>query len=129
MNKLLSGLMAASLAASFAIGSAIPVNAAPVFVPNAEPARTDVVKVHNPWRNNWRAERRYNRWARRHAWRDRYYYRGDPYYAYRPRYYYSGDPYYAYRPRYYYARPYYGGYYYPRYYRQYRPGVTLEFNF
>ena len=113
MNKLLSGLMAASLAASFAIGSAIPVNAAPVFVPNAEATRTDVVKVHNPWRNHWRAERRYNRWARRHAWRDRYYYSGDPYYAYRPRYY----------------QRYYRGDYYPRYYRRHRPGVTLEFNF
>ena len=90
----------------------MPANAAPVVVPQTEQARTDVVKVHNPWRNNWRAERRYDRrWARRHAWRDRYYYGGDRYYAHRPRYY----------------QRYYGGNYYPRYYR--RPGVTLEFNF
>ena len=108
MRTLLSGLMGAMLAASFAIGSALPLNAAPVFVPQAEQMRADVVKARDPWRKSWRAERRYNRWARRHAWRDRYYYRGDPYYAYRPRY----HP--GYYPR----------YYHPRYYR---PGVTLEF--
>lgn len=97
MNRLLSGLMATTIAASFAIGSAMPANAAPVFVAQSEQMRTDVVKVHNPWRNHWRAERRYNRWERRHAWRDRYYYGGDPYYAYRPRYYAR-----QYYPRYYY---------------------------
>ena len=112
MNKFLSGLMATALAASFAMASEVPANAAPVFAPQSEQVRSDVVKVHNPWRNHWRAERRYNRWARRHAWRDRYYYGGDPYYAYRPRYYHR----------------YYGDDYYPRYYRR-RPGVSLYLNF
>lgn len=113
MKTLLSGLMGAMLAASFAIASATPSNAAPVYVPQSEQMRADVAKVHN----SWRADRRYNRWARRHAWRDRYYYGGDRYYSYRPRYY-QRD----YYPRYYYPR-----HYYPRYYR--RPGFTLEFNF
>ena len=111
MKALLSGLMATMLAASFAIASAMPLDAAAIYAPQSEQMRADVVKVHNPWRGrHWRADRR---WARRHARRDRYYY-GDPYYSYRPRYYQR------YYPRYY--RP-----YYPRYYR--RPGVTLWFNF
>jgi Ni/Co efflux regulator RcnB len=113
MNKLLSGLMATTLAASFAIASAVPLNAAPVYAPQTEQARSDVVKVHNPWRQGWRSERRYHRWGRRHAWRDRYYYDNDGYYAYRPRYY----------------NRYYGGDYYPRYYRRHRPGVSLYLNF
>ena len=107
MNTLLSGLMATTLAASFAIASAMPLNAAPVYAPQSAQMRDDIVNVDNRWRGRyWRADRR---WARRHAWRGRYY--GDPYYAYRPHYY---------QPRYY--RP-----YYPGYYR--RPGVSLQFNF
>ena len=112
MNKFLSGLMATALAASFAIASEVPAKRRRSLCRNPSRCRSDVVKVHNPWRNHWRAERRYNRWARRHAWRDRYYYGGDPYYAYRPRYYHR----------------YYGGDYYPRYYRR-RPGVSLYLNF
>ena len=42
MNKLLSGLMATTLGASFAIASVVPLNAAPVYVPKSEQAQTDV---------------------------------------------------------------------------------------
>jgi hypothetical protein len=112
MKTLLSGLMAAALAASFAVPLPTVSQAAPVYVPTApspaaEQGRTQVQKAAHTYRH-WkrqqrRAERRY--W-RRHAWRDRYY---------RNPYYYRGG--YGFAPRYY-GR---------RYYR--RPGVTLEFNF
>ena len=117
MNKLLSGLMATALAASFAIAAAMPSNAAPVYVPKSEQVRTDVDNV-NHTRRHWRMQRRAEwrserRWARRHAWRDRYSYGNDGYYAYRPRYYHR----------------YYGGDYYPRYYGHRRSGVSLYLNF
>jgi hypothetical protein len=110
MNKLLSGLMAAALGASFVIAPAVPLNAAPVFVPKAVEVRSDVETVkHRKWqRRHWRAERRY--W-RRQAWRDRHYY-GRHYYD---------DDYYYYR-RYGVRHPH-------RYWRRHRPGVTLEFSF
>ena len=38
MKKLMSGLLATSLAASFAVASVVPVNATPVFVPKADTA-------------------------------------------------------------------------------------------
>jgi BA14K-like protein len=47
MRKLLSGLCATTLAASFAMASVVPVNAAPVFVPKAPTAQSDVVQVQN----------------------------------------------------------------------------------
>jgi Ni/Co efflux regulator RcnB len=110
MNKL---LMAAALAASFVIAPAIPLNAAPVFVPKSVEARGDVEAVkHRKWhrghrhlraeRRHWRAERRH--W-RRQAWRDRHY--DDDYYDYRR----------------------YGTRYDRRYLRRQRPNVTLEFSF
>lgn len=87
MNKLLSGLMATTLAASFAIASVVPLNAAPVYVPKSEQVKTDVQQV-NHTRRHWRiqqqrrAERRaYRQWrreARRDFYRDRY--RDDGYY-------------------------------------------------
>jgi hypothetical protein len=70
MKKLLSGLMATTLAASFAIASAMPLNAAPMFVPKSEQMRTDVEKVqYGPeWRRvnrnrDWRRANRYDRRA------------------------------------------------------------------
>ena len=82
MNKLLSGLMATTLAASFAVASVMPLNAAPIYVPKSEQVRTDVEQV-NHTRRHWRiqqqrrAERRaYRQWrreARRDFYRDRYY--------------------------------------------------------
>lgn len=125
MKMLLSGLMATALAASFAIASGAPANAAPVYVPQSEQAQapSDLQKVqyrgewrdgywqyrHRHWRGGW--ERRHawrayrsSRWAMRHAWRR----------------YYDDD---------YYYRPYYR-HYYPGYYRPYhRPGVSLYLNF
>ena len=113
MKKLLSALAATILAASFAL----PVNAAPIFVPKPEQVRADVVeKVKQKWHRkhyrHWRGDRRWDRrWGRRQAWRSCRYY-GSCY----PRRYYGYRDYY---PRYY--RPYYPGYY-PRYYRPYYPG-------
>jgi hypothetical protein len=113
MKTILSGLMAAALAASFAVPLPIQAQAAPVYVPTApspaaEQGRTEVQKAAHTYRH-WkrqqrRAERRY--W-RRHVRRDRYY--DNPYYYRSSRY--------GFAPR----------YYRHRYYR--RPGVTLEFNF
>lgn len=67
MRKLLSGLCATTLAASFAIASAVPVNAAPVFVPQAPVAQSDIIKVQSDERM-WRKLRRE---ARREFRRDR----------------------------------------------------------
>ena len=62
MKKLLSGLLATSLAASFAIASVVPVNATPVFVPKADTAQTDVQNVqYQPWRRLNRMDRRIDR--------------------------------------------------------------------
>ncbi len=102
MSKLLSALTATILAVSFAL----PLSAAPIFVPKPAQVQTDAVEQVNHWRHrHWRAERH---WNRRHAWRSCHYY---------------GRCY----PRHYYSRHY--GYrdYYPRYHR--RSGVTIYFDF
>ena len=67
MKKLMSGLLATTLAASFAIASVVPLNAAPVFAPKSEQVRTDVEKVqYEPWRRwNRRNDRRMDRYDRR----------------------------------------------------------------
>ncbi|MCV3241633.1 hypothetical protein [Mesorhizobium sp. ZC-5] len=112
MNRLQSGFLATTLAASFLIAPAMPLNAAPVFVPKSVETRTDVQQVrHRKWHRghrHWRAERRHwraeRRHWRRHAWRDRYY---------------DDD--------YYYRR--HGSRYHHRYWRPQRSGVTLEFSF
>jgi hypothetical protein len=110
MKKLLSILTSAILALSFAL----PVSAAPIFVPKPEQVQAGVVeKVHDrrDWRRkhyrNWRSERH---WNRRHAWRNCRYY-GNCY----PRRYYGYDRYYGYRD------------YYPRHYR--RSGVSIYLSF
>lgn len=109
MNKLLSAFAAIGLAATFAL----PVNAAPMFVPKPEQVQTGTVEqVHWRHHRHWRADRR---WDRRHARRDcRYYGR-----CYYPRHYgYYG----GYRDRGYYG--------YRDYYRyQRRSGVTVYFDF
>src|SRR6185436_522360 len=86
MNRFLSGLVATTLAASFAFASALPLNAAPMFVPKSHEVRTDVEKVDHTrrhWRyqqERWaerRAERRaYRHWRRNHSrfYDDDYYY-------------------------------------------------------
>ena len=45
MKKFLSGICATALAATFAVSSIMPVNAAPIFVPRTQTAQTDVIKV------------------------------------------------------------------------------------
>jgi hypothetical protein len=68
MKKLMSGLLATTLAASFAFATIAPVNAAPVFVPNTQAAQSDVQTVqYQPWRKMGRhynrADRRFDRQA------------------------------------------------------------------
>jgi len=59
MEKLLSALTGVALAASFAL----PVSAAPIFVPQPAQVQTDAVEQVNH-RRNWRD----SHWNRRHAW-------------------------------------------------------------
>jgi hypothetical protein len=88
MNKIMTGLMATALTATFAIASAMPASATPIVVPTTNEARTDVQKVdyvefrprHRHWRAEnggdyraFRSERRADRWESRREWReDRY---------------------------------------------------------
>ena len=123
MKTLLSPMIAATLAASFAVAAPLPAEAAPVYVPAAGAARTDAQPVSDGWRSwRWQHERRADRRAwRRHAWRERCWRWGDCpgyrewNYGFSPRRYYHRRDYY---PRDYYRRDYYR-----------RGGVTLEFNF
>ena len=80
MKKLLSALAATILAAAFAL----PLNAAPMFVPKPEQVRANVVEKvkHRKYYRHWRGDRR---WHRRQAWRSCRYY-GNCYY---PRRYYG----------------------------------------
>ena len=74
MRKFLSGLCATTLAASFAIASAVPVNAAPVFIPKAPVAQSDIIQVQSDerrWRKLRREFRREARQDRREFRRDR----------------------------------------------------------
>lgn len=57
MKKLMSGLLATTLAASFAFASMVPANAAPIFVPNTEAAQSDMQTVQYKTR---RIGRHYN---------------------------------------------------------------------
>ena len=62
MKKLMSGLLATTLAASFAVATVVPLNAAPI-VPQTESAQSDVQTVqYQPWR---KMGRHYNRADRR----------------------------------------------------------------
>lgn len=76
MNKLASGFLATTLAASFAVASIMPVNAAPVYVPQKASVSSNVQDV--AWRGNdrvyirngryyWRGHRGYREW--RHGYR------------------------------------------------------------
>ena len=116
--KFLPGICATALAATFALPVSSPVNAAPVFVPKAPAAHSDVIKVKDGDA----------KWRRSYGWHDD----SDNFWvpagaflagaliggaiannnAYRRSYY--DDGYYGRR---YYARPYYGDrYYVDRYY-------------
>ncbi|ANT50213.1 hypothetical protein [Mesorhizobium amorphae] len=138
--------IATALVATFALSSAVPVDAAPIFVPRAQGAHSDVVQVRDGWYRGYRGYRRYHRhndfWAPAGAFvagallgsvianNNGYYggyyrsgdYYGGPYY---------GDPYYGDR---YYVEPYYHDRYYgDRYYgnayhsnRSYRPCSPRE---
>ena len=119
MKKLLSALAAVVLAASFAL----PLDAAPIFVPIPEQVQTGaVVQVKNRHHGHWHADRH---WDRRYAGRSCRYYGS----CYPRRYGYYGQPrYYDGYRGYYGRRGYYGGY--PDHYRYYRgSGATIYFNF
>jgi hypothetical protein len=61
MKKILSGICATALAATFAVSSVVPMNAAPIFVPRAVPAeagQSDVVQVQDGMRYRRRLLRR-----------------------------------------------------------------------
>ena len=109
MKKLLSALAAMMMAGSFAV----PLNAAPIVVPNPGPAHaTDVEQIKHRGHGNGYAHGHYKH--RRYAYRDCRYYGS------------------CYRPRYYGGYPRHYGY--PRYgYRDYYPttrsGVGVYFNF
>lgn len=108
MKRLLSVFAAIGLAASFAM----PLSAAPVFVPKPEQVQTNTVEqVKHRGHRHWRADRR---WDRRQAWRDCRYYGG----CYPRHYGYYG----GYRDRGYYG-------YNDNYRYQRRSGVTVYFNF
>ena len=62
MKTLMSGLLATTLAASFAFATIAPVNAAPAFVPRTEAAQNDVQPVqYQPWRKGRNFDRRVDR--------------------------------------------------------------------
>ncbi len=65
MKKLLSGFCATAMAATFAISSIMPVAAAPVFIPKAVEAKTDIKLADHTPRHTRRMQRRENRQDRR----------------------------------------------------------------
>lgn len=114
MKKLLSALTAAVLATSFAL----PLKAAPVFVPMPEQEQTGPVQQVKNWKHsNWQANR---------YWGRRYVYRSCGYYGrcYPRQYGYYGNRYYG---NGYYGNGYYGNPGYYPYYR--RSGVSIYLNF
>ena len=86
MKKLLSVLTATILATAFAL----PLNAAPMFVPKPEQVRADVVETVKHWKKGhgnryWRNGRHWNnRYASRNGrhWNNRYASRNCGYYCY-----------------------------------------------
>ena len=118
MKKLLSVVTATILGAAFAL----PLNAAPMFVPKPEQVRADVVETVKQWKKghgnrHWRNGRHFNNryaWRNGRHWNNRYALRNCGYYgSCYPRRYYGSPNYY---------RPYYPGYY-PR------SGVSIYLNF
>ncbi|TIY01301.1 MAG: BA14K family protein, partial [Mesorhizobium sp.] len=51
MNRIMSGLLATALSASFAVAEIVPVNAQPIYVPLGQNVASDVQTVdHRRWR-------------------------------------------------------------------------------
>jgi hypothetical protein len=67
VKKLMSAMLATTMATTFAIASVVPLNAAPLFVPKTETAQTGVQTVqYQPWRKmGRRAARNDGRFYRR----------------------------------------------------------------
>ena len=49
MNKIMSGLLATALSASFAVAQIVPVNAQPIYVPLGQNVSSDVQTVQDRW--------------------------------------------------------------------------------
>lgn len=136
--------IATSLVATFVLASSVPVDAAPVFVPRAQSAQSDVIQIRDGWYRGYRGYRHYHRhndfWApggafvagallgsmiaNSNGYYGGYYgggdyyggpYYGDPYYVDR----YDVDPYYG--DPHYHDRYYGDGYHSDRYYRRCSP--------
>jgi len=84
MNKIMSGMLAATLSVSFAATAVVPVGAAQMFVTHGPSASSDVQVIdHNPWKkhrnfnrtrnfdqpywNGYRGSRHYRHGYRRHG--------------------------------------------------------------
>ncbi|RWQ89654.1 MAG: BA14K family protein [Mesorhizobium sp.] len=54
MNRIMSGLLATALSASFAVAEIVPVNAQPTYVPLGQNVSSDVQTVdHRRWRRSF----------------------------------------------------------------------------
>ncbi|TIP89469.1 MAG: BA14K family protein [Mesorhizobium sp.] len=71
MNRIMSGLLATVLSASFAVAQIVPVNAQPIFVPLGQNVSSDVQTVeHRRWRKRNFSRRDFRREFRRDFRRD-----------------------------------------------------------
>ena len=77
MIKMMSGLLSATLAASFSIATALPLGAAPAYAPPNSAENSVQTVQYDPWRMGRHGERRHHRDYRR----DRYYGDSDRYYG------------------------------------------------
>ncbi|WP_348631647.1 hypothetical protein [Mesorhizobium sp. M6A.T.Cr.TU.014.01.1.1] len=58
MNRIMSGLLATALSASFAVAEIVPVNAQPTYVPLGQNVSSDVQTVdHRRWRRSFNRDR------------------------------------------------------------------------
>ncbi|SJM27919.1 BA14K family protein [Mesorhizobium delmotii] len=94
MNRIMSGLLATALSASFVVAEIVPVNAQPIYVPPGQSVSSDVQTVyHGRWKRNFNGDFSRRDFYRRDFARDdgRYWrgYRGYRYY--RPGYRRYGD--------------------------------------
>jgi hypothetical protein len=58
VNRFLSNICAAGIAASFAVGTVVPVSAAPVFVPNVPATASDIQEVRHGGPHQWKGTQR-----------------------------------------------------------------------
>jgi hypothetical protein len=62
MNRIMSGLVATALSASFAVADIVPVNAQPTYVPLGQGVSSDIQTVdHRRWRRSFNRDRDFSR--------------------------------------------------------------------